>query len=130
LPKHVWRRTIRNDFGSTVSDSTETVEYDSEENLAGTALAGDTLEVDLPLPDTTKIKSFFVSSDKAVTLNLNDNISPDQFFDLAAGVALAWKETDLATNPITVGAITKLYFKNLGADDAKVRAGFILELAS
>jgi len=127
LPKHVWRRTIRNDFGSTVSDSTETVEYDTEENLAGTAPAGDTLEVDLPL-DVSKIKSFFVSSNKDITLNTNSNVSPDQFFDITAGQALAWKETDTASNPLTMD-VTKLYFKNLGAEDATVRAGFILELA-
>lgn len=128
MPKHTYSLSVRNDSGGTVVASTTTYEDDSESNFAETATAGDTLEIDLPV-DVSKIVSFYVYSDKALTLNTNSNLSPDQTFALEAKKPLWWNTDANGANPLTID-VTKLYFDNtLGALDASVKGGFLLNLS-
>jgi hypothetical protein len=130
LLKHTWTKSIRTDNGGGVAD-TEVVEADGEVNVSAIAPAGQTLEIDVAI-DVTLIKSCFVESDQALTLNVNTNTTTSGAPSLAlvAKRAVAWKVTDPASNvnPFNT-AITKLYFNNVvGTVDANVKAGFLLDL--
>jgi hypothetical protein len=125
--KHTWARTIKNDAGGTVVAESTVVTATAEENLSEPVPASSTVNVVISV-DVSQIQSFFIRSNKALTLKTNDDGSPDQTISLAANVALAWNAVDsLGSNPLTAD-ITKLTFVNAGLVDAVVTAGFLLNL--
>jgi hypothetical protein len=124
--KHTWTTSIRTDNGGGVADSI-VVSGPAEANCSAIALAGQVLEIDLPV-DVSQILSGFVESDQAVTLKTNSTTSAAQTFALTAKRAVAWKTGDIATCPWTTD-VTRLYWDNSAGDtDANVKAGFLLDL--
>lgn len=124
--KHTYSLSVKNDSGSAVVAATYLYTASSEENFNDTAPFGDTLEIDLPV-DVSTIVSFYVVSNKAVTLKTNNNITPDQTFVLVANEPLWWNTDQTGLNPLTTD-ITTLFFVNGGLADATVKGGFLLDL--
>ncbi len=73
--------------------------------------------------DVSALKSLYIVSDQAVTIETNDGLSPDDTLTLAAGVPIAWHDTDGTDNPLGTD-VTDLYFTNASGNDAivKIRA--------
>lgn len=120
--------SIKNDAGSTVVAATTSYTAAAEENIDSVAGASDTLVIDLAI-DVSQIVSFFIYSDKDVTLKTNDDGTPDQTIALDAKKPLWWNTDANGTNPLTTD-ITKLSFVNAGLEDAKIKCGFLLDVDS
>jgi hypothetical protein len=51
--------------------------------------------------DVSQLKSLFILSDAAITLETNDGSAADDAITLAAGVPVVWQEGDAAACPLT-----------------------------
>jgi hypothetical protein len=128
--KHTWSKAVKSDAGSAASQ-TDTYTAVAEVNGDTDAAHATTREVDVNV-DVSQIVSFFIYSDKDVTLKSNSTGAPAQTIALDAKKMLDWRSDDVAANPLTVD-ITKLFFVNAGstaADDAKIKFGFLLDVDS
>ncbi len=124
--KHTWTKGIKNDSGTSVIAETEIVTGTAEINLRETVTASGSLDVIVTI-DKDAIQSFYIKSNVELTMETNDDGTPDQTIVLEANVAFDWKTTDLAALPITVD-ITKLTFTNAELTDATLVAGFLLNI--
>lgn len=122
--KHTWSRAVKNDAGNTVVSETTVFTATSEVNIRETVAASSNDDI-VAVIDTAAIESFFVKSDKAVTLKTYDGATLKQTIALAANVALIWNADDLAANPLT-DDFTKMNFDNAGLVVATIVAGFLL----
>ena len=126
--KHTWSKAVKSDAGSAASQ-TDTYTAAAEENFDTDCAHAATREIDLAV-DVSQIVSFFIYSDKDVTLKTNSTGAPAQTIALQAKKMLDWRNDDIGANPLTVD-ITKLFFVNAGgtaADDAKIKGGFLLDV--
>jgi hypothetical protein len=73
--------------------------------------------------------SFFLYSDKDITLKTNDLSAPSQTKAITAKQLFWWNADQAGVNPLTVD-ITKLFLVNTGLADASVKAGFLLDVDS
>ena len=118
---HSFQRRWTNGNSLPISVS-EDVTADAEDNR------------DIPVPHNTadkvvnlaidyaSLKSIYLSSDKAVTINTNDLETPDDVIELAAGAALCWTPKCGFPNPFTAD-VTVLHIVNASlsaGDDATI----------
>lgn len=123
--KHTVTTSVRSDAGGGVSDST-VFSSDTEQNIASVATAGDTLELDFPL-DVSQIISMYIWSSEDLSLLTNSAISPTQTIPLTAKKAVWWNTDQDAACPLTAD-VTSFHFVNtLGANDATIKCGFLLD---
>jgi hypothetical protein len=126
--KHTVAISIKGDSGGRLAADSKDYSAAAEINVDQTADSSDTLEIDAVI-DVSQLVSFYVYSDKDVTLKTNDTSSPTQTIPITAK-KLFWWNTDQGVNPLT-GDITKLFFVNASVtDDAKIKAGFLLDVDS
>jgi hypothetical protein len=126
--KHTVTTSVRSDAGAGISDQA-VYNGDAEVNVSDTVTAGTVREIDVNV-DVSQITSCYVESDQSLILNTNSQTTPAQFFNLTAKVGLIWNSGRIDTNPFTID-ITKLFFDNtLGATDANVKAGFLVNVGS
>lgn len=69
--------------------------------------------------DVSAVKSFFLMSDKNLTLKTNSTGSPANTIALVANVPYEWHEGDYNVFLLTTD-VTSMYFVNAGAQDAHV----------
>ena len=112
---HIITETIRYDDGegSTVSKS----RTDSQ-------TAGESKELSEPVPDSStdlaiaftldisQMKTFYIWSDVAMTVETNSGSAPDDTFTLVANVAQYWSAGTGETNPITADVTANVYATN------------------
>lgn len=125
---HTWTLGVKNDSSSTVVADQYVLTGSREENVKNSVAAGATLEEDVNIVKADVV-SFYVESDVAVTLKINDSTSPDQTIALAAKTAYAWNSgafLNIGANPLTPATITKLFFVNSGTSVANIKAGFLM----
>jgi len=123
--KHTWTTSIKNDAGAAVVSESEVVTGNQEDNFNDVAAASSTKHISVGSVVKANLQSFYVFSDKNVTLKINSSSTPDQTVSLIANRAYAWKTTDPGSNPLTPGTITDLYFVNAGGTDANIKGGFL-----
>jgi hypothetical protein len=75
--------------------------------------------------DVSQMKTMYLYSDRAVTLQTNDGTTPDATVTLAAGIPNVWSSTSGATNPFGSTDVTELYITNASgaAANIKIRIG-------
>jgi hypothetical protein len=113
---------IKNDAAATVATATNTQTGDALEEFS--VVAPGSGNVVLPITvDVSTVISFYIVSDKDVTLTENDDGSPDLTQALTANVPYWWYNGN-GTNPFTVD-ITSLKFTKAGAGDAVCRGAFL-----
>ena len=124
--KHTWGINVKTDAGSAASQTTS-YEAGAEVNVNDSAEASGELSVDDIAVTVAEIVSFFIISDKDVTLTVNDDGSPDQTITLDAGKMIGWNTDSLDPNPLTSTTITNLTFTNAGDSAAKIKASFLID---
>jgi hypothetical protein len=123
--KHTVSISIKGDSGGRLAADSKDYSAAAEQNFDDTVDALGDLEIDLSI-DVSQLVSFYVYSDKDITLKTNDLSAPTQTKAITAK-KLFWWNTDQGSNPLT-SDITKLFFVNAGADDAKIKGGFLLDV--
>lgn len=76
--------------------------------------------------DVSAIKSAFIVSDQAVTIETNNGTTPDDTFTLVANVPLEWNESSPLANPFSAD-ITGLFITNASGATATVRIRILLD---
>lgn len=74
--------------------------------------------------DQSALKSVFITSDVAVTLETNSGSAADDSFTLAAGQVISWAIGDAAACPITAD-VTALYVTNTSGSSANLKLRFL-----
>jgi hypothetical protein len=123
--KHTVSISIKGDSGGRLAADSKDYEAAAESNFDDTVDASGDLEIDLAV-DVSQLVSFYIYSDKDITLKTNDLSAPSQTKAITAK-KLFWWNTDQGVNPLTVD-ITKLFFVNAGLVDAKIKGGFLLDV--
>lgn len=117
--------TIQTASGRVTNSKSISVTAPSEHNIEETAPNGSFKEVDLTV-DVDALVGFYIVASQDVTLKTNNNVAGIQSFALVANIPLWWCTGNGETNPLT-SDITKLYFNVAGAEDAVVKASFLLD---
>lgn len=75
--------------------------------------------------DVSQMKTMYLYSDRAVTLETNDGTTPGATVSLAAGIPRLWSSTSGETNPFGSTDVTALYVTNASgaAANIKIRIG-------
>lgn len=76
--------------------------------------------------DVSQVKSFFILSDKAVTIETNSGSSPGNTLTLTAGIAYEWYEGSAAAFALTTD-VTALYITNSSGATARIQLEFIYD---
>jgi hypothetical protein len=126
--KHTVSISIKGDSGGRLAADSKDYEAAAEVNFDQTADSLDTLEIDANI-DVSQIVSFYIYSDKNVTLKTNDTSAPTQTIAITAKKLFWWNTDHSGTNPLTAD-VTKFFFVNAGADDAKIKGAFLLDVDS
>jgi hypothetical protein len=110
--------------GDTLS-ITESISVDSEVNLDMQVASATTDGLHALALDVSQMKSMYLYSDRAVTLETNDGTTPGATVALAAGVPRIWSSTSGETNPFGATDVTALYVTNASgaAANIKIRIG-------
>ena len=99
---------------------TEEVSADAEDNRDIAVPDSSTdLEVAITI-DADQIKSLYIVSDQAVTLETNSGSAPDDTFSLVANKPLQWTTGDYHSNPITAD-VTSIFLTNSSGEAATVK---------
>ena len=120
--KHTFKIQIEDDAGRVVGRDTY-VEEGEEEIEFKTDVPTGSVVVSLPV-DVSQIDSFYIVSDKAVTLTENDDGTPDLTVSLLAGVPYWW-HAGMSANPFSVDIVT-LKLANAGSATASVHGAFLV----
>src|ERR1043165_7560283 len=120
--KHTWTRGIKNDAGNSVISETTIYTAVAEVNIREAVTAGTNDDIACNV-DVSTLESFFIKSDKDVTLKTYVGATLKQTIAMTANVALAWN-TDLGTNPLT-DDFNKINVDNAGLTTANIVAGFL-----
>lgn len=119
--------TISWDGGGTPISKASTISFGSEINLDESIADSSTdLLVAFTL-DVSALKSFFMVSDQAITVETNNGTTPDDTFTLAANVPIVWDVNSGAANPFASAVdVTALYVTNSSGSAAtlQIRCGY------
>jgi hypothetical protein len=108
-------RVYKSPLGQIVGDFVPYVGDGVVEANASIA-AGATQEIDLAVPDETKIQAMVVRAKGGdLTLKTNSSVEPTDEIALVDGVSIIWTSDDPVGNRPFTDAVTKLYAVNLGS---------------
>lgn len=117
---HELKATSKLDDG-TVLSGTESVPADGSVTLDVTVAGSTTNESHALAITTAKLRSFFLISSQNVTIKTNSTGSPNNTWNLIAGVPFVWSaDAAYFTNPVSAN-ITTIYITNSGTTSARVR---------
>ena len=111
--------------GSATIQEVENISVDGEENREVSVAANTTVQVVLAL-DYTQIASLYMHSDQALTVESNDDTTPDDTINLVANLPLMWSTNAYLTNPFTAN-LTDLYLTNDGASTATFKLRLMID---
>jgi hypothetical protein len=114
----IWGATGRREASHT-DEVTGTTE--AEFNVIVPASGSTIIDIEIPV---ASLLSYWIFSDKDLTMTENDDGSPDLTVALAAGSPWYWP--GYGAQPFVVDVVT-LKFTNAGASDALVKGGFLME---
>lgn len=116
---------IKDDAGRTQATEDSIMIGDSEEEFSVTCPGSGNVSVPLSIV-IANVTAFWIVSDKALTMTVNDDGSPDLTVSLAAGVPYWWY-TGKGDNPIPndLTGASALKFAKGTAGDATVKGAFL-----
>lgn len=76
-------------------------------------------QIDIAI-DVSQLKSFYIKSDQAVTIETNDGTSPDDTLVLVADQAYMWNDTSYDTFKLASADITALFVTNASGSTANI----------
>lgn len=100
MPTQTHETVVQNGSGAYVARGTATKTANAEFAI-GSTIANSGNDVYTMDVDVSNIVAFWFISDKAVTLTINDDGSPDETYALAASVPFAWHDSLGTANPLT-----------------------------
>lgn len=104
--------------GSGSVTASETIEGGGEDNR-NVELLGSAMDVEVDLEFAySRLKSFFIVADQAVTLETNSSSAAIDTIALGAGVPMVWTSASGIDNPFTAD-VTKIFLTN-DADDVAI----------
>jgi hypothetical protein len=71
--------------------------------------------------------SCIISSDQALTLNVNSTGAPTPAIAVAAGAPIVWNNTSTFANPFTTTPVTAIYINNASGTTANVKLYFLVD---
>jgi hypothetical protein len=71
--------------------------------------------------------SCIISSDQALTLNVNSTSVPTPAIAVAAGAPIVWNNLSVFTNPFTTSPVTAIYINNASGATANVKLYFLVD---
>lgn len=110
--------SVRRGGDDPVSE-TLTFSASSEANFDETIAVGTDTVLNIAI-DVSAVKSFFIVSDRAVTIETNNGGSPTNTLTLAAGVPYVWNTSSADTFKLT-GDVTKYYVTNASGGSARIQ---------
>jgi hypothetical protein len=128
---HTYSTSIKSASGGTVVGATpEVYSADVDHDVNNQVGAGDTL-IETVAVDVSQIESFYMYSDKDVTVTPFDGLSStvDGAISIPAKKAVWWNTGRTEACPLTAD-FDSLHIHNAGADAANIKFGFLVNEAS
>ena len=124
MPSQTHQTVIRTGSSAQVANGSVVKTANTEVEIGSTIATGNNDVLTIVL-DVSNVVAWWLLSDRNVTFTVNDDGTPDETYNLVAGVPLSWHSSDGTVNPMATDW-TSVKIANASGATAVVTGGFLV----